>query len=253
MEVTNIAVTRNSEAATSSVVHKIKKGLKYLLFGASFFISAVSLLNLAWITSGSNRWELEIDRNGTQVYYLKSPGSSVNKFKGVTHYKYTYSHMLSAFIDPHLVDNCAEMVAGCVEYKFLRPWDSRFMANTQYWRAKLFPPFADREIILNGKIYQDKQTKEILLENSAAPNVIPPNDCCVRLSHMHNTWHYTPLGNGEVEVVYIQDFDMGGFFPGFLLSFGAEQVYKLLHTDIPALLEKKEEYRNAKLDFIEEY
>lgn len=214
---------------------------------------ALVALNWIWVASGSGTWQLEIDRDGTQVYSMKVPGDSTVKFRGVTQYDYSYSQMLSAFIDAEsFTEDCGKLAAGCLEYRFLKPWDRQRMTNTQYWRTELFPPFLNREVVVNGRIYQNPQTKEILLENSTAPSLLPPNPCCVRITQLHNTWHYTPLKNGKVQVEYIQNFDAGGFFPDFLMSFGAQVVHALLHEDIPKLLDN-DKYRNARLDFIEEY
>ncbi len=239
-------------------VPTVKAKPKYKLVTWIFYICASLailsvVINVVWKASGTNRWVLDIDKDGTQVYSLKTPGSSLIKFKGVTKYKYSYGHMLSAFIDDKFTDNCEDFAPGCLEYKFIKPWDNHLQKNSQYWKFKLFPPFADREIVLNGTVYQDPKTKEILLENSAAPNLLPLNDCCVRITHLHNTWRYTPLKDGEVEVEFIQDFDLGGFFPDFLINLGASQVYNMMHTAIPKLLDSRERYRNIKFEFIEEY
>ena len=233
-----------------------KRAWKYLktfwVWTASIVFTCL-VMERFWVMSGSSQWKLEIDRDGTQVYSMKVPGDSIVKFRGVTQYGYTYSHMLSAFIDAEsFTKDCGKLAAGCVEYRFLKPWDPQHMTNTQYWRTELGGPFQNREVVVNGKIFQDKDTKVILLENSAAPSLIPPNDCCVRISQLHNTWKYTPLANGKVEVEYIQNFAGGGFIPDFLLAFGAEPVFQLMHVDIPKLLDN-EKYRRAKLDFIEEY
>jgi hypothetical protein len=236
-----------------SVRKKVGKILKYVWLWTASIVFACLVLDWSWVNSGSSKWKLEIDRDGTQVYSMKVPGDSIVKFRGVTQYGYSYSQMLSAFIDAEsFTKDCGKLAAGCLEYRFLKPWDPQHMTNTQYWRTELPSPFLNREVVVNGKIFQNKETKEILLENSAAPSLIPPNDCCVRITQLHNTWKYTPLKNGKVEVEYIQNFSGGGFVPDFLLSFGAEPVYQLMHVDIPKLLDD-DKYRNAKLDFIEEY
>ena len=62
----------------------------------------------------------------------------------------------------------------------------------------------------------------------------------------------SPAANGEVEIQLVQDFSMGGFFPNFLLNLGnAEETWKLLHDQLPTLL-NKELYRTARFDYIDE-
>jgi hypothetical protein len=216
--------------------------------------AALALAVLEWIrvASGDNDWQLEIDEDGTQIYSLKSPGVSIKKIKGVTTYKASLSNMIAPFIDESIQENCKEWLPTCVEYKILSSWDPQLRRNIQLWTVEIFPPFKNREILLRGTINQDKATKVVTIDNIAAPNTIPPNDCCVRLSHVHNVWRYTPLGNGEVRIEFTQDLDMGGFFPDFLLNLGGpDELYKMLHDDMPGWL-NQERYRSAKLDFIRE-
>lgn len=254
MNVASTAIPIGSESKPKTGVRGILwKILKKAWWWAASIVFAYVVLNQLWVSSGSGEWKLEIDRDGTQVYSMKAPGDSVVKFRGVTQYDYSYSQMISTFIDAEsFTQDCSKLAAGCLEYRFIKAWDPVHMTNTQYWRTELFPPFANREVIVNGSMIQDPVTKGILLENSAAPSLLPPNDCCVRITQLHNTWKYTPLSNGKVEVEYTQNFAAGGMFPDFLLSFSAEMVHQLLHKDIPRLVDE-DKYRNAKLDFILEY
>lgn len=245
--------SKGTAGSGANFARTARKYLKYFWLWSASIVFTLVALDWLWVASGSSEWTLEIDRDGTQVYSMKVPGDSTVKFKAVTQYDYSYSQMLSAFIDADsFTHDCGKLAAGCLEYRFLKPWDPQHLSNTQYWKTQLFPPFSNREVVVNGTIVQNQQTKEILLENTAAPSLLPPNECCVRITQLHNTWRYTPQDNGKVQVEYIQNFAAGGFFPDFLLSLGAEPVHQLLHRDIPKLLDN-DKYRNAKLDFIQEY
>jgi len=240
----------NSTPATKK--NKFKTLLKFLGLGLPILVTIVFISNWIWNMSGSNQWKLEIDKNGTKVYTLKTPGCSVKKIKGVTRYKQTLSHIVAPFLDEDIQKNCSEWAPGCQEYKLLQPWNPQLQSNLQLWKFGLFPPFSDREILLHGEMHQDKKTKEVTIENMAAPNSIPPNDDTVRVTHFHNIWHYTPLANGEVVVEFVQDVDMGGSFPALLSNLGGPaQVYKMLQEDVPKAL-NKEKYKDTKFDFIDE-
>jgi len=231
---------------------KLKRLFKFLGFGMVFLLAAVFVGNQLWSMSGSNKWQLVIDKNGTRIYTLKTPGCSVKKIKGVTHYKQPLSHIVAPFLDKDIEKNCSEWAPGCLEYKLVKPFDPQRETNLQVWKFGLFPPFSPREIVLHGEMHQDKQTKEITIENIAAPNSVPLVDGYVRVTHFHNIWHYTPQANGEVEVQFIQDADMGGAFPALLANLGGpQQVYKMLQEDVPKSL-NKEKYRHAKFDFIDD-
>src|SRR5262249_9716310 len=133
-----------------------------------------------------------------------------------------------------------------------KPWDPRKQSNVTMWTVSLFGPFSPREFLLQGQLSQDPRTKVVTLENIAVPNAVPPNDCCVRLTHVHNVWRYEPLADGTIKTEFVSDLDMGGAFPKFLLNLGGpSEIHKMLVEDNPKLL-RNEKYRTARLDFIDE-
>lgn len=229
---------------------------RLLKIGSIGLVSMVMLYvgaDWAWTMSGSNEWKLKIDENGTQVYTLKAPGDPSIKVRGVTRSKeFSMSTHIAPFFDESIQKDCAAWVEGCFEYRILKRWSEESQYNVTMWSVNLFPPFSPRQILLQGNLSQDPATKVVTLENIATPNKVAPEDCCVRLDHVHNVFKYTPLGDGTIEVELVYDLDMGGLFPKFLLNLGAPyEVHKMLSEDTPKLL-RREEYRNAKLAFIEE-
>ena len=226
---------------------------KYLAGGTVFLFAAIFVADWLWTISGSNQWELAIDKDGTQVYTLKTPGSPMLKIKGVTQSKeFTLSNIVAPFLDESIQDDCGKWVAGCTSYRIVKPWDPKKQNNVTMWTVSLFSPFAPREILLQGQITQDPATRTVTLENIAVPNAVPPNDCCVRLTHVHNVWRYEPQADGTIRTEFVSDLDMGGAFPKFLLNLGGpSEIHKMLAEDNPKLL-RNEKYRLARLDFIDE-
>jgi hypothetical protein len=202
--------------------------------------------------SGSNQWELEFEKDGVKVYSLKSPGSSLKKFKGIARANYSLSQLSASFVEDNHMETCRDWLPGCSDFQSIEPFNSQTMSDVELWKIDLIFPFSPRETLMRGFLYQDKQSKELFAEFIAAPNIIPPNEGCVRVKHMHNTWRYTPLENGEIEIEFVQDMDIGGLLPDFLLNFtGAHGVYTFLHDILPKMM-NQEKYLNAKFDFIEE-
>jgi hypothetical protein len=224
---------------------KLKKAGKALLFGAAGSIVLISIVNVAWILSGSNQWELEIDRDGVQVYSFKAPGTFTKQFKGVMRGKYTQSQFVAALLlDNHSLDNCKEWIPACIGLEVLEPYNEKAQGDAVLWTLELLPPlFANREYVIKSHAEQHPETKVVSIDIMAAANKVPLNDCCVRITHIHNRWQIKPVDNGQVEVELVQDFSMGGFFPDFLLNLAnAEETYKLFH----------EKYRTARFAFIDE-
>lgn len=232
---------------------KLRRLLRFIFILWAVIITFWVIANGLWINSGSNQWELKIDKDGAQVYTLKTPGSYMLKVKGVTQSKeFTLSNHLAPFLDKDIQNDCAAWVEGCIRYDIIQPWSPRTQTNVTMWTVALFPPFSPREFLLQGQLSQDPVTKVVTLSNIAVPNAVPANDCCVRLTHVHNVWHYTPLADGTIKIEFLSDFDMGGLFPSFMLNLGsADAIHKMLVEDNPKLL-RNDKYRHASLDFIDD-
>jgi len=227
-----------------------KKIGKLLMYGTLTLVGIIFLSNLIYKMSGSNQWELEMEKNGVKIYTLKSPGSTITKVKGVVRWNKTLSEIMAPYLDEGIQENCGEWMPGCTEYKFVESFDPKLQRSITLTRFDFPFPFSPRELVLQGQITQDEQTKVLTMDNIAIPNAIPPKDGYVRVTHHANKWTLTPQENGEVIVEFIVDADMGGFFPDFLSAIaGPNMVYEALAKLYPPLLEK---YENAKIDFIEE-
>lgn len=218
-------------------------------------VTLVTLANWIWIMSGSNQWKLAMDKDGTQVYTLKSPGSESLKVQGVRVFRgMTLSNQIASLVDESIQNqrDCAKWVTGCLGYRIIKNFDNRSLSNITLWTVAMFPPFKPREMLLQGQIHQDPDTKVVRLENIAVPNKLPPDDCCVRMNHMDNIWRYTPLPDGSTQVIVVYDLSLGGTFPAILENLHAPQlVFELLSRDIPALL-GQQKYRDAHLAFLDE-
>ncbi|WP_395787565.1 hypothetical protein [Aquimonas sp.] len=221
----------------------------YLLAGLVLFIF---LVNLLWKASGDNQWHLEFERNGVQVYSLKEPGTYNKRFRALTRTDYTLTHLVAGLIENATLDNCLNSIPDCVDLKVISPWDSKTMSDTVLWKLGLPAPFTAREIVIRSQVSQDPVSRAVTIDVIAAPNSAPRNPDAIRLTHVQNRWIYTPKENGQVEIEFIQDMDMGGTFPRFLLNLaGAEEVYKFIHDQLPQLLDKTE-LRGVRYDFIKE-
>lgn len=226
--------------------------IKFAALGSVSLVLLYVVADWAWTMSGSNKWELKIDEDGTKVYTLKAPGDRSIKVRGVTRSKeFTISTHIAPFFDENIQKDCSQWVEGCFEYRILKKWEKNSPYNVTMWSVEM-PPFSPRQILLQGNLSQDPVTKVLTMENIAAPNKLPTDDCCVRLDHVHNVFKYTPLGDGTVEVELTYDIDMGGLFPHHLLNMAApREVHKMLTVDTPKLL-RRPEYLSARLDFVDE-
>lgn len=225
---------------------KSRKVLKaFGVFSVAALIVAV-VAHFIWKSSGSNQWELDKEIDGVKVYSLKTPGSVLKKFKIEGVFRSKLAGIMKVMRDPNTCDD-----VGCVEsYVIDKTGYPQFMHFT--FKYPMPFPFKTREYVVLSEFRQDAQTKAIYVDFKAAPDRIPPNDgCCIRVRHMHDIWQYKPLPNGDVQVEFILDIDLGGYVPYVLTNFlFADAVSK----DIPDLQKilDTEEYQNAVVDYVME-
>jgi len=219
-----------------------RKVAKYSAIALLVVIAGLLLSQVIWLYSGSNQWELEMDQNGLKIYSMKSPGSAMKKFKSEMKVKAKLSAIVKLMEDP---DVCDEI--GCRDSKVLETVNEQL----RYHSFVMDPPFPfrSREFVAKVEFLQDPDSKELLINFIAAPDKVPPSDCCYRVTHMNNTWRFKPLENGELQVEYIVDTDEGGAIPSILLNALRPQFLRDALGKLEGLM-KREKYQNAEYSFL---
>lgn len=250
MTATNTSsMTESSQTAKPS---KLKRVFRFIGYGIAILIVVIYVANILWVSSGSNQWVQELEQNGVKVYSLKAPGAYNKQFKAIMRGKFSLNQLVGGLIENSTLDTCKKYIPDCVDLQIIDPWSAKTMSDTVLWKVALPPPFSPREMLIRSHVLQDPKTKVVTVDVMAAPNSAPLNADSMRMTHMQNRWSYTPTGKGEVEIEFLQDLEMGGMFPTFLLNLGGvDETYKFIHDQLPGLLDK-EQLRKVKYDFIVE-
>lgn len=230
---------------------KTKRILKFLFRAAlTFALAAIVLGTIAhfvWKYSGSNQWEKIGQRKNVTVYALKQPGSSIKKFKAV----WTVHGRLSSFVAwaSDIQGDTMHKKHGLRNLRVLKRQGEKVI-----WTAYQQPivEFLDmREWVIRTEFAQDPKTKTVLYTVNGVPDMIPPDNCCVRIPVMNNSWTLIPKKNDEVQVEWYCDMDLGGsvpylvqnqVMPDGMFNF-ASRVESYLHKD---------KYKNATVSWIQE-
>jgi hypothetical protein len=234
--------TLNSTTQVASE-HKTRGRVKKFLFRSASSIVVIAILaQVTYTYSGSNQWEKLWERNGVTVYSMKSPGSNFKKFKAIWRVHTTLSKfvMFARYEDDPTIG---------YDMKDIEIQSDKLIWST--WKQEFPSPLKKREFVVKNEFSQDPRTKELLFTVTADPDKIPPNDCCIRLQTMTNSWRLTPLKNGETEIEWFVDMDLGGFLPYFVQN--AEQPDGMFYfaSKVQSYLDQ-EKYKNARVDWVEE-
>jgi len=241
--------------ASASVVpprRRMRRFLSVLPYLLSVLVLGVFFANLAWIASGDGNWKPAFERNGVVVESRKARGQANYHFRATMRSEYTLNQLVGGLIENATLDNCLDNIPGCMDMQVISPFNPATMSDTVLWKLELPGPFLPREAVMRSYVKQDPATGTVTVDIIAAPNAAPRSPGAVRLTHIQNRWTYRPLGGGQTEIQFLQDIDMGGFFPVLLMNLGgAEQTYAFLHDQLPGLLER-DAVTQARYEFIRE-
>jgi hypothetical protein len=217
---------------------------QFLLRGAASLVIAATLAQWTYTYSGSNQWENLGARRGVTVYAMKAPGSNIKKFKAVWRLRST----LSKFV-MFCTEEESDLTIGYYDMRDLDAWGPRLSWSS--WKQRMPSPLKPREFVMKTEFFQDPKTKSLLYTVTADPDKLPPDGCCVRLTVMTNSWRLTPLQDGQIDVEWFVDMDMGGVLPYFMQnSYQPEGMYNFARK-VQGFLDRPK-YKNARYDWIEE-
>lgn len=210
-----------------------RRWFKFLKYGAAALVVLLLLAHVAWTMSGSGQWELVRREAGVKLWTLKMPGSSLVQVKSTVRIKSTVSGMLKLLED---LDSCVD--AQCFDSRMIERLQTPPGQYAAFVRFKFaIPGVRTQEYVLFQQRFQDPKTKQAKVTLMAAPNRIPRDRCCVRITHLYNTWLLTPRDNGDLDVEFSQDTNVGGLpypFANLALTQGTFMVMK----DMQSLMNK---------------
>lgn len=249
-----MAIENTTIQGTTTATGK-KRGWARKLFRIALVTGLILVIGLftahvIWKRSGSGKWQLEIDKDGVQVYSMKTPGSTFKQFRAVTKAKTSLQHVVAVFTDDSL-QHCNDWMHDCLNSSAIEPWNPAGHYWLAFYRATPGRPFSPREFVIKLQFSQDPQSKSLFIDVTDIPDRLPPDKCCVRV-RMHNRWRWTPLKNGEVEVEVLENFDAG--IPYLLHNAQAGPLWGIMKS-LPDLM-NREKYPvkdpDEKYDFVQE-
>jgi len=233
-----------NENAAAKPGTRVRRLVKVVAYAGVALMALYIAVGAAWRYSGSNIWEFTGEQKGVKIYTLKTPGTDLIQVKGVVRLQTTLGGVIKLLYEPATTSDYG--------YKGLRTLE-KVDRNLEYGTFKLeFPyPFQTREFVVRSSLHQHPLTKEILIVAAVAPDKLPLDDCCFRVTVMSNTWRFTPLENGQVELEYINNTDMGGYIPALLMNKKRPEFVADVLSRLQGMLDK-DNYKEAKLDYIQE-
>lgn len=241
----------NSKTEATPEIKPKRRFWRYLLRGIlilfGLLIVAGIVAHLAWKYSGSGQWRKVEERKGVVIYAMKTPGETLEQFKAV----WTVNSKLSRFARWATDEKGTSMrrEVGLYDLKVLARNGDRQVWTA--WKQPLIKGLKPREFVIKSEFNQDPKTKTLFYTVKAVTDRLPPDDCCVRVELMDNKWTLTPMRNGQIQMEWAINMDIGGTVPYFLQNAVQPQGMLRFAPKVEKLIEM-ERYRDAKYDWIEE-
>ena len=220
---------------------KVGKGL---LYGLLALLLVAGLAHVAYMYSGDSKWAFLTEQKGVRVSSMKVPGSTLKKFRAVFRVKATLSTIVM-----FMQDDESDLDVDFTNVKVLQYVNPQ--NKVSYFRSGFPKPIQDRDFSVRHTFVQDPLTRHIDYTLKAEPDMLPPEPCCIRVPRMDNTWRLTPLKNGEVEIDWVIDMDVGGLMPYFMINQAHPEIMVDFGSSLQAIFNRPK-YANAKLDWIVE-
>lgn len=221
----------------------------FLLFYKSQHFLLLLLLTFLLLTSesfanGNQKWRLEKNEEGIQVYLRDTVGSALKSFKGTMTIKSSLSSLLKVIKD---TDSYPRWLHNCQSAKNLKQNGNSNSIN--YVVTNMPWPVADRDLVVASSLTQNKSTKRIEIKLQAKPKFLAKVAGKVRIEKMNGRWLLTPTGNDNINVIYEMSIDPGGNIPKWVVNSMALDLPFYTLRNLRKIV-KEDKYLNAKIEGI---
>jgi hypothetical protein len=194
----------------------------------------------------ASNWEQKLDKEGIQVYTSKINGSSMDAFRGTMVVESSLSAIVALLQD---YGRYPEWMFQTKEVKMLKREGNQVYV---YFVSKAPWPVKSRDNVNVSIFEQNPETKEILISIKAVPDYMPPVAEYIRIPKAAGYWRLTPQGKGKVQLTYQMHSETGGSLPAWMSNLVVTQAPFQMLSNLREEI-KKPRYRNAKIEYINEF
>lgn len=185
------------------------KWISIILFAVFTFPANPTFENVA-----DSNWKLKKVVDGISVFTRDVAGSNLKELKITMVFKNTRLSSIMAVLDD--AAGYKDWLYKCAEAKNVERVDQ--YETTDYYLFDFPWPLSDRDLYSNTKVSQDPSSKVVLIETHAVADRYSENEDAVRVVDHENSWQFTPLPNGDVELLYKAHSNPGGSIPDWMVN-----------------------------------
>ena len=216
-----------------------------LRISGAFKAIAASSVMLVSSMAVASEWQLDMDKDGIQLYTQTSAEGDQKQVRVVTNVRASLSSLVSFLSDHSQFPEWMDKVSKVEKLKDISEKESiTYTVIDSPW------PERDRDNVLYSRWEQNPETLVVTKNIFSEPQYVKESSDKIRANSFEAQWVLTPQKDGMVEVAYQTSFDPGGNAQGWLLEmFTYEMPYNTIKNLKQSSLAAHE---NAKVAFIRE-
>ncbi len=189
-------------------------------------------------------WELRKEKSGIKVYTRKMFNSKIKELRMTFQTDASLQSIISLLNDTEVY---MEWIYRFKEVTILKQISD---SKSIYYGALDFPwPLTDRDLIAESVTIQDPVTKVVTVTTTAIKDYMPDKNGHVRIEEHSNSWTFTPLADGTIDIDYVLRSNPGGSIPSWAINMALDQGST---QSMEAFLEllKDDRFKNARTSYI---
>jgi hypothetical protein len=176
------------------------------------WLTAIALICAPASATTDERWSLDRQGNGIDIYTRPVPGSGIKEFKGISEFDRDLKSILAVLRDS---DRFKDWFPNTPESKLL----SREGKTSHQYSVMDAPwPVSDRDYVFRVVTTHDETTGSVELAISADPTYYPEQKGRIRVQTAKGSWKLEPISTQKTRVTFRMHLEPGGGIPEWLIN-----------------------------------
>jgi hypothetical protein len=189
----------------------------------TIYLATIILFALSGHCLYAQKWEFVKEKDGIRLFTSQEKNSSFKSFHGEIDIRGDFEKVSALIGDPTNLDWWGDDV-NSIKVLFYEK-----SKKIQYYLVYDVPwPFADRDLVADVQISEDRTTGTKTIYSRPLPDVVPLHSDLIRVTDYWQRWTLQPMKNGMIHVTLEGFIDPAGNVPAWL--------YNMVIVDIPLRL-----------------
>ena len=195
-------------------------------------------------TAAAGAWETVLEENGLRVQQRPYEGSPLLEVRGEIQVSASLNAIMALLKDADYNHEWVHRSRGATILE-----ESGYVQAYVYGIVNAPWPIQDRDTVVRFDYVQDPETREIVIDFTNFPDLVPEEPGLVRVPDIGGFWRLRPLHDGRVDIVYQVHGNPGGWVPTWIANYAAVMSVSETLRKLPQAVQR---YAGARSEFVRE-